>query len=134
MKDCRFCQIAQKKIKDYIIWEDRKFVAFLDVQPAKAGHCLLIPKKHVDYFFDLDEGLYFELFKTAKRLCEPIRKAMGAKRIGIAVVGFNVPHAHLHLIPLHGPNELFDPGKFSKAKPDDLKAVQEKLKKVLNFD
>jgi histidine triad (HIT) family protein len=131
MDNCRFCQIAQKKVQDYIIYEDEKFMAFLDANPAKPGHCMLIPKKHTDYFFDLEDELYLGLFKTAKKLSEPLRKAMGAKRIGIAVVGFDVPHAHLHLIPLHGSNELFDPKEFCKAKPDELKNVQEKLKPIL---
>lgn len=131
MDNCRFCQIAQKKVQDYVIWEDENFIAFLDINPANAGHCMLIPKEHTDYFFDLNDELYLELFKTAKKLSEPIRKAMNAKRIGIAVVGFDVPHAHLHLIPLHGSNELFDPRKFNKAKPDDLKNIQEKLKEAL---
>ena len=132
MDNCRFCQIAQKKVQDYVIYEDENFMAFLDVNPAKAGHCMLIPKKHTDYFFDLDDDLYFGLFKTAKKLSEPIKKTMGAKRIGIAVVGFDVPHAHLHLIPLHGSNELFDPKKFTRAKPEELKEIQEKLKRVLD--
>ncbi|OGJ16084.1 hypothetical protein A3K73_05695 [Candidatus Pacearchaeota archaeon RBG_13_36_9] len=132
MDNCRFCQIAQKKVQDYVIWEDKNFIAFLDVNPVKSGHCMLIPKRHTDYFFDLDDELYLGLFKTAKKLSEPIRKVIGAKRIGITVVGFDVPHAHLHLIPLQGSNELFDPKKFRKAKPDELRYIQEKLKDVLD--
>jgi len=127
MEECRFCDIINGKINDYKIWENDKFLAFLDVNPANAGHCMLIPKKHIDYFFELEDELYHELFLTAKKLSEPLRKAMGAKRIGIAVVGFDVPHAHLHLIPLHGSNELFDPAKFSKAEPEELKKVQTTL-------
>ena len=132
MDNCRFCQIAQKKVQDYIIWEDKDFIVLLDANPAKPGHCMIIPKKHTDYFFYLDDELYLKLFKIAKRLSEPLRKAMDAKRIGIAVVGFDVPHAHLHLIPLHGSNELFDHKKFTKAKPEELKNIQEKLKEVLD--
>ena len=128
MDNCRFCQIAQKKVKDYVVWEDENFIAFLDINPAKAGHCMLIHKKHTDYFFDLEDESYLGLFKTAKKLSEPMRRAMDAKRIGIAVVGFDIPHAHLHLVSLHGSDELFDSKKFTKAKPDELKTVQEKLK------
>ncbi len=94
---------------------------------------MIIPKKHVDYFFDLDDELYIGLFKTAKKLSEPIRKAVCAKRIGIAIVGFEVPHVHLHLIPLDGSNELFESEKFKRAEDKELKKVQEKLKKVLDF-
>ena len=69
---CRFCDIAQRKVEDYVIWEDDKFIAFLDITPAKPSHCMLIPKLHVDYFFDLPESLYLELFKVAKRLSRPM--------------------------------------------------------------
>jgi len=132
MDNCRFCQIAQKKVQDFVFWEDEDFIAFLDANPAKPGHCMIIPKKHTDYFFDLDDELYLKLFKVAKKLSEPLRKAMDAKRIGLAVVGFDVPHAHLHLIPLHGSNELFDPKKFTRAKPEELKEIQNKLIKEFN--
>lgn len=127
MVDCRFCDIINGKINDYKIWEDDKFLAFLDKSPANPGHCMLIPKKHVDYFFDLDDELYHELFRIAKKLSEPLKKAMNARRIGIAVAGFSVPHAHLHLVPLNGKNELFDEKKFIKQPPERLKEIQEKL-------
>src|SRR3989338_6058603 len=117
---CRFCEIAQHKVSDYVIWEDGKFMALLDINPANPGHCMLIPKEHVDYFFDLPDSLYLELFKTAKRISEPLRKAMNAKRVGIAVSGFDVHHAHLHLVPLHGSNELFDPSKFHRSNQKEL--------------
>ena len=103
----------------------------LDLFPAKSGTSMLIPKKHVDYFFDLDDGSYSALFMTAKRLSEVLRRAMNAKRIGIAIVGFEVPHAHLHLIPLHGPNEMFDPAKFVKASHEELRTAYEKIKKEM---
>lgn len=131
MANCRFCDIVQGKVLDYIVWQDDKFLAFLEINPAKPGHCMLIPKKHIDYFFDMDNQLYVELFMTAKRLQEQLRKATGAKRIGIAVVGFDVPHAHLHLVPLHGSNELFDPKKFYRAKPEELKTLQGRLYEAL---
>lgn len=124
---CRFCDIAQHKVQDYVIWENNNFLAFLDLNSAKEGHCMLVPKKHVDYFFDLDDNLYHEMFFVAKKLSEPLRQAMDAKRIGMAVVGFDVPHAHLHLVPLHGSNELFDPSKFRKLSQQELKNTQNKL-------
>ncbi len=132
MDECKFCQIAQKKVQDYVFWEDEDFIAFLDHNPANPGHCMIIPKKHTDYFFDLEDELYLKLFKIAKKLSKPLKQAVGAKRIGIAVVGFDVPHAHLHLIPLHGSNELFDPKKFQKASHEELKEMQNKLIKELN--
>jgi len=130
--NCRFCNIVEGKIEDYTLWEDDKFLLFLDLNPRNLGHSLLIPKKHVDYFFDLDDELYNELFQTAKRLEVTLRKATGAKRIGIAVVGFGMGHAHLHLVPLHGPNELFNPVDFPEANHEELKKVQDKLKNYFN--
>lgn len=82
------------------------------------GHVLLIPKRHVDYIFDLDPALYGQLWEHAKFLAEPIRIATGAKRIGIAVEGFSVPHIHVHLVPINNMAEL-DPHR-EKRVPDDL--------------
>src|SRR3989344_1352372 len=125
MTNCKFCDIAQHKTEDWVIWENEKFMALLDVNPAKQGHCLLIPKEHNEYLFSMNEKLYTEFLKTAKRLSEPLRKATNAKKIGLIVVGFDVPHTHIHLVPLHKSGELFDPKLFSKAKPEELKEVQE---------
>ena len=127
MDNCKFCQIAQKKIQDHIFWEDQDFTVFLENTPANPGHCMIIPKKHIDDIFDLDDDLYSKLFKTAKKISKPLKKAMNAKRIGVAVSGFAVPHAHLHLVPLHNPDELFDSKKFTKGKPEELKEIQNKL-------
>jgi len=127
MTNCTFCDIIAGKKKDYKIWEDDKFIALLDIEPFRLGHCMLIPKKHIDYFFDLDDALYSEIFLAAKKLEGPLKKATNAKRIGIAVVSFSVPHAHLHLIPLHKENELFDPKLFTKAKHEELVEVQNKI-------
>jgi len=127
MDECKFCQIAQKKIKDYVFWEDKDFTAFLENNPANPGHCMIIPKKHRDYVFDLDDDLYLKLFKTAKKISKLLKTTMNAKRIGMAISGFAVPHIHLHIVPLHNPNELFDPKKFTKGKPEELTKVQNKL-------
>ena len=131
--NCKFCGIVNGKVRDYVLWEDNKFLLLLDINPRNPGHSLLIPKKHIDYFFDLDKDLYNELFLTAKRLERPLRKAMNAKRIGIAVVGFEVKHAHLHLVPLHSSNEMFDPLKLTKANAEELKVIQKKIKKHLRY-
>jgi histidine triad (HIT) family protein len=127
MEKCVFCEIINGK-EDYKVWEDNNFIALLDVNPAKKGHLLIIPKKHINDIFDLEEPIFSELFKTAKKLEEPLKKVTDAKRIGMVIVGFSVPHAHLHLVPLHKSNELFDPSMFSKADPEELKKVQQLLK------
>ena len=126
---CRFCDIITGKIDDYKIWEDEKFIALLDTNPAKPEHCMLIPKKHIDNIFDMEKSLYDELFRTAKKLEKPLKQAMNAKRIGMTIVGFDVPHAHLHLVPLHKPNEMFDPKLFTRAKHKDLIKTLNKIKR-----
>lgn len=131
MKNCKFCDIISGKSSDYKVWEDDSFMAILDINPAKEGHVLLIPKKHVEDVLDLDNELYQKLFLTAKKLSKPLMAATNAKRIGFVVVGFAVPHAHLHLVPLHKSNELFDPSLFKKAEADKLKIIQETLSKEI---
>lgn len=127
MAGCMFCDIVSGKKEDYIVWQDENFVAFLDRCPANEGHVLLIPKEHIDYVFDMPEKLYQELFNVAKYLAEPLKRITGAEKIGIAVVGFDVPHAHLHLIPLHKSNELFDQQKFKRVASQELLRVQQQL-------
>jgi histidine triad (HIT) family protein len=127
MEKCIFCEIINGK-EDYKIWENENLIALLDINPAKKGHIMIIPKKHIGDIFDLEEPLFSELFQTAKKLEEPLKKAMDAKRIGMIIVGFAVPHAHLHLVPLHKSNELFDPSMFSRASPEELKETQGILK------
>jgi histidine triad (HIT) family protein len=127
MDDCIFCKISEGKIPSFKVYEDERFLAFLDINPVNPGHTLLIPKKHVDNLFDIEEPLYSELFKTAKKLSKPLTKAMGAKRVGVIVEGFLVHHAHIHLIPINRGNEL-DPGRARKAEPAELAAVAEKIR------
>jgi histidine triad (HIT) family protein len=130
MESCRFCDIISGKVSDYKVWEDDDFVAILDASPANEGHTLLIPKKHVENIFDLEEGLYKKLFANVRKLAAPIKAATGAKRIGLAVVGFSVAHAHLHIVPMHKPNELFK-SEFPRASPEKLQTSQKKLIKEL---
>ena len=132
MSNCRFCDIIDGKVLDYKVWEDELFIALLDINPAKEGHLMLIPKKHVEDIFDLDDSLYQRLFSTAKRLSGPLKIATNAKRIGLVVVGFAVPHAHLHLVPLHKSNELFDPSLFKRAEPEELRTMQKKISEEID--
>lgn len=127
MPDCVFCKIAAKEIPSQIVWENERFVAFLDIKPVNPGHVLIVPKDHVDSIFDLQSGAYGEIFDVAKKLSVPLQAAMDSRRIGIAVEGFGEPHAHLHLIPLNGPGEL----NLARAKPMDKTeraAIAEKIK------
>jgi histidine triad (HIT) family protein len=127
MTDCIFCKIVKGEIPSYKIWEDDKFYAFLDIRPISAGHVLLIPKKHHDYLFDYNNKDYLEIMLKAKMLVPRIKKASGAKRVGLAVEGISVPHLHLHLVPINNVNDL-DPCKAKPATYKELQEMYEKLK------
>jgi len=107
---CIFCRIAQGESPAHVVWQDDLFLAFLDVRPINPGHLLLIPRQHVDYLFELDDALYGPLFARAKDLAGPLRQATGCGRVGVAIEGYGVPHAHIHLVPINGPLEL-DPNR-----------------------
>jgi histidine triad (HIT) family protein len=118
-----FSKIVQGEIPCHKIAEDDQFLAFLDVMPLVEGHTLVIPKQEVDYIFDLDPELLAGLMKFAQRIAPAIKKAIPCKRIGVAVIGLEVPHAHVHLVPL---NRMLDIN-FSQEK---LKLSQESLAKT----
>lgn len=107
-----FTKIVSGDIPSYKIAENDDFLAFLDINPLTEGHTLVIPKKEIDYFFDLDNELYSELMLFAKKVAGAIEKSVDCIRIGMVVYGLDVPHAHLHLIPLKGDNDI----DFSKPK------------------
>lgn len=127
MENCIFCKIIKKEIPASSVWEDDRFLAFLDVQPVNPGHLLIIPKEHIENIFDMPDGLYEEIFKTAKALSMPLQKAMSSARVGIVVEGFGVPHTHIHLVPINKPHDLDS----SRAKPmaaEKLAEIAEKIK------
>ncbi|MFH0884137.1 MAG: HIT family protein [Candidatus Micrarchaeota archaeon] len=130
MNDCIFCMIASGKIPCTKIAENKDFLAFLDINPINPGHTLIIPKKHVENVFDLGKAEYAELFEMSRRISEPLRKAAEAKKIGVIVEGFLVPHAHVHLVPLNYAGEL----SFSRAKkadPAELAAMASRIRQQL---
>lgn len=114
-----FSKIINGEIPCHKIAETEDFLAFLDVFPCAVGHTLVIPKKEVDYIFDLDDELYIGLMTFAKSIEPAIKKAIPCKRIGVAVIGLEVPHAHVHLIPLNSMADM----DFN----DKLKVTQEEL-------
>jgi histidine triad (HIT) family protein len=118
-----FSKIVQGEIPCHKIAEDDQFLAFLDVMPLVEGHTLVIPKHEIDYIFDLDPEVLAGLMKFAQRIAPAIKKAIPCKRIGVAVIGLEVPHAHVHLVPL---NRMLDIN-FSQEK---LKLSQESLAKT----
>lgn len=95
-----FTRIINGEIPSYRVAEDDKFYAFLDVRPLKRGHTLVVPKTEVDYFFDLDNDTIGRMMVFAKRVAQKIKKVTGCKKVAVIILGLEVPHAHIHLIPL----------------------------------
>lgn len=96
-----FTKIVNGEIPCHKIAEDDRFLAFLDVMPLVEGHTLVIPKQEVDYIFDLDPELLGDLMKFAQKIAPAIKKAIPCKRLGVTVIGLEVPHAHVHLVPMN---------------------------------
>ena len=101
-----FSKIAAGEIPCYKVAEDKNYLAFLDIFPLVKGHVLVIPKKEIDYLFDLDEETYSGLMAFARKVALGMAKAIPCKRIGVAVLGLEVPHAHIHLIPLNSERDI----------------------------
>ncbi|CAN5475479.1 HIT family protein [soil metagenome] len=126
-----FSKIVSGEIPAYKVAESDDFLAFLDINPLAEGHVLVIPKKEVDYIFDLEDDIYTELHIFAKIVAQGLRKAIACKRIGVAVIGLEVPHAHIHLIPMNNVSDL----NFSRPKlsftHEQLQATEEKIRIAL---
>jgi histidine triad (HIT) family protein len=101
-----FTKIVNGEIPCYKIAEDENYLAFLDVNPNAKGHTLCIPKKEIDKIFEIEDNLYLGLMQFSKRIAVALEKTIPCKRIGMAVIGLEVPHAHVHLIPLNGMDEM----------------------------
>lgn len=101
-----FTRIVNGEIPSYKVAETENCYAFLDISPLAEGHTLVIPKKEVDYLFDLDDQLYTELQLFAKEVAVALKKAVSCKRVGVAVLGMEVPHAHIHLVPLQSEGDM----------------------------
>lgn len=122
-----FSKIIAGEIPSYKIAEDDKFYAFLDIFPLREGHVLVIPKIEIDKFFDLPDDYLAEMLVFSKPIAKAIEKSFRCNRCGMAVVGLEVPHAHLHLVPINNIDDLnFTRGKI-KVTPEQLKAAQEKI-------
>lgn len=123
-----FTKIVRGEIPSYKIAETDNCLAFLDVFPLVKGHTLVIPKKEIDYIFDVDDTLLSELHIFSKKVAQAIEKAIPCKRIGVAVVGLEVPHAHIHLVPINRVGDLDFSNPKLKPSPEELKQVQEQIR------
>ncbi len=122
-----FSKIIAGEIPSYKIAEDEKFMAFLDVFPLVKGHVLVVPKIEIDKFFDLPDEYLAAMLLFAKPIAKAIEKAMDCRRCGISVVGLEVPHAHLHLLPINTANDLnFTQPKLTVSK-EEMEQIQKKL-------
>ena len=101
-----FSRIVAGEIPCYKVAEDEKYFAFLDISPVAKGHTLVIPKHEVDYIFDLDDEEYAGLTAFAKKVAAAMKKVMPCKRIGVAVLGLEVPHTHIHLVPINKESDM----------------------------
>jgi len=121
-EDCIFCRIVKGEVPCEKIWEDEKYLAFLSLGQINPGHTLLIPKKHSDYLFDLNDDEYSTLMSKAKEIAELLKEKLNPKRIGMAVEGFMIPHIHIHLVPVNEGNEL-NPERAKEMNAEELKKI-----------
>ena len=128
-----FTKIINREIPGQIVAEDDNFIAFLDIMPLVEGHVLVVPKREVDYIFDIEDDTYTSLMLFAKKVAKSLKKAIPCKRIGVAVIGLEVPHTHVHLVPL----QTMDDINFTRAKlkpsQEELAATGDKIRKEISF-
>ena len=122
-----FSKIISGEIPSYKISENEKFFAFLDIFPLREGHVLVIPKKEIDNLFDLPKDYLGEILLFAQPIAKAIEKSFDCDRCGISVIGLEVPHAHIHLIPINSSNDLNFTQHKPRASDEDLKRVQQKI-------
>ncbi len=121
-----FTKIVKGEVPAYKIAEDSQFLAFLDINPNSKGHTLCIPKKEVNKIFDLEEEVYQELMRFSRKVAIALEKTVECKRVGMAVVGLEVPHVHVHLIPLNNMSDM-DFSKSVKMEDEEFKQLAESI-------
>ncbi len=126
-----FSKIIAGEIPSYKIAENARFFAFLDIFPLREGHTLVVPKLEVDKFFDVPDDYLAEMLLFARPIAQAIEKAFDCNRCGLSVVGLEVPHAHLHLVPIDSADDLNFTRSKLKLTPDQLRSAQEKIVKFL---
>jgi histidine triad (HIT) family protein len=126
-----FTKIINREIPGYIVAEDERYIAFLDINPLVVGHTLVVPKKEVDYIFDIDDDTLAGLQLFSKKVAHALKKAIACKRIGVAVIGLEVPHTHVHLVPMNSMDDLNFTRPKLKPSKEELSAAAEKIRKAL---
>ena len=126
-----FSKIVAGEIPSNKIAENDEFFAFLDINPVTKGHTLVIPKEETDYIFDINDDVLGRMMIFAKKIAKAIREAIPCTRVGVAVMGLEVPHAHIHLIPIGKESDMQFGKPKQKTTPDELKAIAESIKEYL---
>jgi len=127
-----FSRIVCGEIPSYKIAEDERYYAFLDINPMVKGHTLVIPKKETDYIFDLDDELLSGMMVFSKKIAKAISVAIPCKRVGVAVLGLEVPHAHIHLVPMQSETDLDFRKKKLKLTPEEFEKIAADIREALN--
>jgi histidine triad (HIT) family protein len=122
-----FTKIVNNEIPAYKVAEDDNFLAFLDIAPVAKGHTLVIPKKEVDYIFDLDQETYLGLHAFAKKVAEGLKKAVPCRKVGVMVLGLEVPHAHIHLVPMQSEADLLHFSKKLTLSKEEFIELRDKI-------
>jgi histidine triad (HIT) family protein len=126
-----FSKIINREIPGYIVAEDDRYIAFLDINPLVHGHILVVPKQEVDYIFDIDDETLGGLILFSKKVAHALKKSVSCKRIGVAVIGLEVPHTHIHLVPMNSMGDInFTKPKLNPSK-EELAEIHEKIKSNL---
>ena len=123
-----FTKIINREIPAHIVAEEDQYIAFLDIMPLVKGHTLVVPKIEVDYIFDLEDPVLTGLNIFAKKVSKAIRKATGCKRLGVAVLGLEVPHAHMHLVPMNSMSDMNFANPKLKPSQEELAVMAEKIR------
>ena len=126
-----FSKIVAGEIPSYKIAENEEFYAFLDINPMMKGHTLVIPKAAIDYIFDIDDDVLGRMMVFSKIIAKALKKTIPCTRIGVAVVGLEVPHAHIHLIPIEKESDLLFSKQKLKLSPDEFVSISENIRKNL---
>ena len=126
-----FSKIVAGEIPSYKIAENEEFYSFLDINPLTKGHTLVIPKAEIDYFFDIDDDVLGRMMIFSKKIAQALKKTIPCTRIGVAVVGLQVPHAHIHLIPFVKESDMLFSKQKLKLTPEELNVIAENVRKNL---
>lgn len=126
-----FSRIAAGEIPSYKVAEDDRYYAFLDINPVAIGHVLVIPKKEVDYIFDLEDEEYAGLMLFAKRIAKAMKEVIPCKRIATAVIGLEVPHAHIHLIPINRESDMDFRAPKKELSPEEMQKIANNINQAI---